>query len=110
PLIQVWGTAGTLALGVVTEQYKYIYWCYGEGMDPREELFDIQFDPFEMRDLASMQQNHPALGVMRNHYRAELDLWKKNAVRYNHYQPFGTIFDPAISWKDKKTGLPKQFK
>ena len=31
PLIQVWGTAGTLALGVVTSTHKYIYWPYGEG-------------------------------------------------------------------------------
>lgn len=110
PLIQVWGTAGTLALGVVTEQYKYIYWPYGEGMDPHEELFDIQFDPFEMRNLALMQENHPALQSMKSHYRAELELWKKNAVSYNHYEPFGTVFDSTISWEQKKAVLPKQFK
>ena len=110
PLIQVWGTAGTLAMGVVTEQYKYIYWPYGEGIDPREELFDIQFDPYEMRNLAMMQENHPALPSMKSHYREELNLWKKNAVSYNHYQPFGTVFDTTISWQEKKTVLPRQFK
>ncbi len=110
PLIQVWGTAGTLAMGVVTEQHKYIYWCYGEGMDPREELFDIQFDPYEMRNLLSLQEDHPALGEMRNHYMEELMSWRKLAVSYNHYQPFGIVFDPAVSWEEKKKILPKQFK
>ncbi|MDC0293301.1 sulfatase [Verrucomicrobia bacterium] len=110
PLIQVWGTAGTLAMGVVTEQYKYIFWPYGEGIDPREELFDIQFDPYEMRNLAVMQENHPALQSMKSHYNEELNRWKKNAVPHNDYKPFGTIFDLALSWEEKKTALPKQFK
>lgn len=110
PLIQVWGPAGTYALSVVTEQYKYIYWCYGEGMEPQEELFDIQFDPYEMRNLLQQPSEHPGLAIMRHHYDIELQKWRDKAVPYNNYQPFGTVFDRSISWEEKKKALSRKDK
>ncbi|MDG1892910.1 MAG: sulfatase [Verrucomicrobiota bacterium] len=110
PLIQVWGATGSLTFGVVTQHYKYLYWCYGEGMQPREELFDLQFDPYEMRNLLHIPTEHPALPRMRAHYASELALWKQMAVPFHGYQPFGIIFDPEVPWARKRDLLPTPFK
>ncbi len=109
PLIQAWGPAGTHALSVVTENYKYIYWMYGEGMEPQEELFDLQNDPFEMVNLAPDPEHAEGLASMRKLYDAEVEKWKAQAVPHNDYQPFGTLFDRTIAWEDKRDLIPKQF-
>ena len=110
PLIQVWGTAGTLALSVVTSTHKYIYWPYGEGTDPSEELFDIEFDPYEMRNLLAVDHPHPALGKMRAYYQQWLDAWSQQAVAHNHYQVFAKVFDRHLPWAQKQSELPKAFR
>jgi arylsulfatase A-like enzyme len=109
PLIQVWGTAGTLALGVVTTHYKYVYWPYGEGMSPSEELFDMEFDPYEMRNLLSMDPDHPVLRTMRNHHDMILDHWREKGVGYHDYPVFAEVFDRTLSWPDKKKLVPRTF-
>ncbi len=110
PVIQVWGTAGTLALSVVTEEHKYIYWIYGEDVEPTEELFDLEHDPFEMANVAGNPEYHNALETMRGHYDAAVQRWKSEAVPYNDYENFGTLFDRTIPWTNKKHLVPKQFK
>jgi hypothetical protein len=105
----VWGTAGTLALGVVTTHYKYVYWPYGEGMSPSEELFDMEFDPYEMRNLLSMDPDHPVLRTMRNHHDMILDHWREKGVGYHDYPVFAEVFDRTLSWPDKKKLVPRTF-
>ena len=109
PVIQVWGTAGTLALSVVTETHKYVYWIYGEDVAATEELFDLRTDPYEMRNLANQPEHRAVAETMRQHYDAEVARWKEQAVPYNDYQPFGTLLDRTIPWEEKKQLLPRQF-
>ncbi|MEC9130789.1 MAG: acetylglucosamine-6-sulfatase, partial [Verrucomicrobiota bacterium] len=95
---------------VVTSTHKYIYWPYGEGMDPSEELFDIEFDPYEMRNLLAVDHPHPALEKMRAYYQQWLDSWSQQAVTHNHYQVFAKVFDRHLPWAQKQSELPKAFR
>jgi arylsulfatase A-like enzyme len=110
PVIQVWGTAGTLSLAVVTETHKYVHWIYGQDVQPAEELFDLVRDPYEMRNVARDAEYRLVLETMRDRYDAEVQRWREQAVDYNDYQPFGTLFDRAVPWNEKKHLLPKQFR
>jgi arylsulfatase A-like enzyme len=109
PVIQAWGTAGTLALSVVAEDYKYIFWMYGDGVAPTEELFDLRHDPYEMKNVAELPEHREALAKMRTYYDAEVARWKRHAVSYNDYQPFAILYDRTIPWEEKIGLLPKQF-
>lgn len=102
PVIQVWGPVETMSLTVLTERHKYIYWYYGEGMEPVEELFDLVEDPFEMKNVAGDPACRSVLEQMRRRYDAEVKKWKAEAVPYNNYQVFGTLFDRQIPWDRKK--------
>ena len=77
-------------------------------MEPQEELFDIQFDPYEMRNLLQQPSEHPGLAIMRHHYDIELQKWRDKAVPFNNYQPFGTVFDRSVSWEKKKELLSRK--
>jgi len=39
---------------------------------------------------------------MRRRYDTELKSWKKEAVSYNNYQQYGTLFDRTIPWQEKE--------
>ncbi len=106
-IVQSYGSAPTLVLSVVTQNWKYIYWFFGENIKPSEELFNLKNDPFEMQNLASA--NEEKTGEMRKLYDATVEKWKKDAVPYGYYQEFGILFDRNIEWKDKKGVLPEPF-
>lgn len=107
PVFNVWGTQGTTAMGIVTESYKYVYWPYGEEFEPAEELFDLQRDPYELKNVIADTAHAASLKAMRDHYRARLEEWKAHAVPYGNYREFGTILDPNIAWVDKKDLFPE---
>ena len=109
PLINVWGTAGTLFLGVVTESYKYIYWIYGEEFEPAEELFVLKADPYELKNVAPEPGNRLIREMMRVLHDAEIALWKKRAVPFGDYRVFGDILDRNIPWSEKKRLIPDRF-
>lgn len=50
---------------VRTDRYKYIHWSHHEDMD---ELYDLETDPFEMRNLI----DDPTMGEVAEDLRAEL--------------------------------------
>lgn len=106
PIIQVWGPLATHSLSVVNQRYKYIYWFYGEGMDPVEELFDLESDPFEMVNLAGCSGSSAALESMRNLYDLQRRQWEKNSVPYNHYSNFSKLMDREIPWNKKRSNAP----
>ncbi|MDB9741316.1 sulfatase [Akkermansiaceae bacterium] len=111
-LINVWGVHATQSLSVVTEDYKFIYWPYaGEEFTPMEELYNLQKDPFELTNLAyDKDSNYPneTMEKMRALYDQHLSHWAKNAVPYNHYQPYSTIFHRDTPWEKKQMLYKKQ--
>ena len=106
--INVWGPLPTHSLSCLTRQYKYTYWWYGDDkMDPVEELFDTQNDPLELKNLAGNPDSASTLESMRKRYDQELAKWKRQAVDYNDYQRYGTLFDRTIPLDDKKPFMVK---
>jgi len=75
PLINVWGKSPTHCLAVVTRTHKYVYWYYTDqkkGMRPTEELFQLDDDPSEMKNLSADPEVQPALEHMRRVYDEQL--------------------------------------
>lgn len=91
--INVFGPLPTHSLTCLTRQYKYSFWWYSDDkMKPVEELFDTINDPLELSNLANNPANYAALQEMRKRYDLELAKWKRQAVDYNDYQRYGTLF------------------
>jgi len=102
PLINVWGKAPTHALGVVTEEMKYLYWGYAEkGFKPSNELYDLKKDPLEKSNQFSSSEYTKARKKMQKLYDQHLAHWKESAVAYNNYQIFGVLFDRKLEWDEK---------
>jgi len=103
PLMQLYGSAPTHSLAVVSEDWKYVYWAFeGDGMEATEELFHNQNDPLEMVNLATNPEFREQLELMRKKYSAQLVRWKANAVVYNGYSQYAQIFDRTVPWAEKK--------
>ena len=103
PLMQLFGSAPTQSLAVVTDEWKYIYWGFEDGeVKATEELFHLSKDSLEMTNLAQNPEYEAKLNEMRQKYDAQLTHWKATAVDYNDYQNYATIFDRTVSWQDKK--------
>ena len=107
-LINVWGPAATHSLSVVTRDWKYIFWSYAEGdFEETEELYHTAGDPYELANLAGRAQYAERLAAMRELYDSAVAAWKKEAVDHHAYRHFGTVFDRAIPWKDKRRFVGK---
>lgn len=105
--MNVYGPLPTHSLSCLTKQYKYTYWWYGDdSMEPTEELFDTVNDPLELKNLVDEPAYKNALGLMRSAYDRELNEWKNEAVDYNNYRRYGTLFDRTIP-VDQKGDLRK---
>lgn len=98
-LINVWGPQATHSYGVVTRDWKYIYWPYAsKGMQPTEELYQLSADPLELKNCAAEPERSKALDVMRAEYDRAVQAWKDHAVSYHGYQPYGDYFDRNKRW------------
>ena len=101
-LINVWGKEPTHALGVVTEEMKYLYWGYAaKGFKPANELYDLKADPLELTNQFTSSDYTKARKKMQKLYDQHLAHWKENAVAYNNYQKFGILFDRNLKWDEK---------
>lgn len=101
--INVFGRLPTHSLTCLTQQHKYTYWWFGnDKMSPVEELFDTTNDPLELQNLANDSNNVELIESMRKRYDLELTSWKEQAVQYNDYQRYGTLFDRTIPVDEKK--------
>ena len=100
--VNVWGPQATTSLTCLTQEWKYTYWWYGDAnMKPTEELFHLAKDPLEMTNLAHDPALLPMLNAMRAKYDAEIQQWKQQAVSYNNYQQYGTLFDRTMPLDQK---------
>ncbi len=94
PLMNVWGPEEVHSLGVVTADWKYVYWPYDEGsFEAAEELLFIREDPLELRNEVNNPEHSSELEQMRKRYDGEVKQWKSKAVPYHNYQPFGEWFE-----------------
>jgi arylsulfatase A-like enzyme len=97
-LINVWGPQAAHSYGVVTRDYKYVYWPYEAGeLEPTEELYHLAKDPGELTNLAPLKGKE--LKQMRAVYDDAVESWKRDSVDYNGYEQYGAIFDRSIPWK-----------
>ena len=109
PLINVWGPKEVRSLGVVTKNWKYIFWYYAEGdFQPTEELYDMSGDRLELKNVAADAAQTASLEEMRNVYDRHVAAWKVLAVPYNNYQKYATIFDRKIPWVHKRPLLSRK--
>tara|TARA_R110000744_G_scaffold47804_6_gene104958 strand:+ start:1903 stop:3498 length:1596 start_codon:yes stop_codon:yes gene_type:complete len=109
PLINVWGSAPAQALSVVTQRWKYIYWFYGEGVKPAEELFDLTNDAGEMNNVANDANHKLILSQMRANYDQQVVMWRNNSVNFNGYKQYALLFDRNLSWQDKESLIEPKF-
>ncbi len=104
-VIQNWGVAHddhTKGLAVVTEDWKYIVWCYAdENVPPAEELFDLKKDPLETRNLLGESEMRPVLEKMRKLYDMHHEHWAERCVDSEDYTRHRRIFDRRIPWRKK---------
>lgn len=109
PLINVWGPGAVYSLAVVTKEAKYIYWPWaGDGFEATEELYLTSEDPLEMTNLAPSGGYANLLEEMRGRYDRYVEQWKREAVPYHNYQPFGVFFDREVSWPTKVEAFRKR--
>ncbi len=94
PLINVWGPKEVHSLGVVTADWKYVYWPYEEGsFEATEELFFIREDALELRNELNNPEHSSELERMRKRYDGEVKSWNQKAVPHHNYAPFGELFE-----------------
>ena len=109
PVFQAWGTAPNLGMSVMTEEWKYIFWYFGDRIEPAGELFNLYKDPMEMENVINDPENTAILRQMMDLYDKEIQKWKNEAVSTGNYKDFAVLFDPKVSWEDKKDLIPESF-
>jgi arylsulfatase A-like enzyme len=107
-LVNAWGPLSVQSLSVVTKDWKYIYWPYGdEGMTPSEEMYHLKEDRLELVNRAVKNKHPEVLKELRGVYDKAVRSWRDEAVGYNNYEPYGDYYDRSIPWKKKSDRLPK---
>ena len=77
-ILQVWGENPTHSMSIVKDNFKYLFWFYGgEGMTPKEELYNLEKDRYEMNNLADNKKYAKVLNEMRAIYDMEVANWEK---------------------------------
>jgi arylsulfatase A-like enzyme len=92
----------------VQRDWKYTYWWYqDDSMQPFEELFNTRSDPLELANLARNPEAVEKMAELQAEYDRQIATWKREAVEYNNYRGFGTLFDRNASWEEKVSVLKK---
>ena len=100
-LMNCWGPAAAQSLGVVTRDWKYIYWYYGKEMNPAEELFNMRKDKLELFNVANDAKQKKALQFMRGYYDKAVASIKNKAAP--SHKVYGKLFDRKIPWNQKES-------
>lgn len=101
PLFNFWGIESAQSMAVVTPEWKYIYWYYGEGMKPTEELFHLGNDRYEMLNSINDPNYATTRAHMRKHYDAQLAELSHKGTQSHGYAPYPTLFNRSIAWDQK---------
>jgi arylsulfatase A-like enzyme len=101
-LMNAWGNDEIQTMGVVTKDWKYIYWQYSdERMNSTEELFNVENDSLEMHNLASDKNYSERLKIMRKIYDKHWKHLRKNVVPYHDYEKYKILFARDAQRKEK---------
>lgn len=106
PLFNFWGVASAQSMAIVTPNWKYIYWYYGEGMKPTEELFELSRDRYEMLNSVADASHANTLTTLRDYYDRQLADIERELARNFDYERYPTVFSRVIPW-EQKAGLLK---
>jgi len=109
-LINAWGNAPTHELTIVTEDYKYIHWPYAHELEPKEELYHLTADRYEMNNLVAHTDHRAALEKMQQHYDQALVTWKNECVQEGGYPLFAKIYDRHLSWDEKLAAMDNRMR
>ncbi|MFI3291125.1 MAG: sulfatase-like hydrolase/transferase [Opitutales bacterium] len=110
PLYQAWGCVTTISMAVVTENYKYIYWPFAENNLPEgHELFHLTQDKYEMQNVYDNPEYKPALDELKEYLAIELTKFKAENVGHSSYKELATLYDPEVSWDEKRKIIPDLF-
>lgn len=110
-LINAWGPIETQFLGVLTKDWKYLYWPYaGEEFKATEELYQVSQDRLELVNRVQTNRSPEVLQDMRQRYDRAVASWKTEAVPYNRYQIYGNYYDRTMPWPRKAQQLPRERK
>jgi arylsulfatase A-like enzyme len=105
-LTNMWGNDEIQAMGVVSKNWKYIFWQYEDSiMQPTEELYDLSNDHLEMTNKATDPNVKEQLKKMRLLYDIQLTKIKEEATKDNNYQKYAVLFDRNSTEQDKKPYL-----
>ena len=99
-IMNCWGPIESQYLGIVTRKWKYTYWFYGEKMVPKEELFNMEKDKYELINAAEDERNQRDLEKMRALYDQEVSSVKKESA--SSHKIYGALFDRTIPWQKKR--------
>lgn len=102
-LMNAWPwSAEQLVMSVVTPQWKYIYWFYGdETMKPAEELYDMGHDLLELRSQIEVPEQADVLRQMRGAYDRLLSQARFSCIQANQYPAFLASADRTVPWRNK---------
>ena len=109
PLFNFWGAPSAQSMAVVTPSWKYIYWYYGAGMKPTEELFHLGEDRYEMTNVAADPGHAGVLAKLRADYDAQLAAIAPRFARNHAYDHYPVLFSRTEPW-DRKSGLLGELK
>ncbi|MFI3318767.1 MAG: sulfatase-like hydrolase/transferase [Rikenellaceae bacterium] len=108
-LINVWGTPHCYSLSVVSRQTKYIYWNFAESLEPAEELYHVDSDPYEMENLAGIKSYSKELEKMRKLYDEHLERWERECIKdtTRPYYQLPKVLDRHLPWSERKKYIPE---
>ncbi len=108
-LYQLWGSLPTVAMSIVTEDFKYIYYPYAEKIEAGEELYDLRNDRLETENLINNPEYKSTLDDMKAFYAVHFKKYQDENVKRDSYESFATIFNQDLDWGEKKKVVHKIF-
>ena len=79
-------------------------------MEPKEELYNLTADRFELNNLAISPGHESVLEMMHQHYDKALQTWKNECVPEGNYPLFAKIYDRHLSWDEKLAAMDNRMR